>query len=74
MTPHVVSNLVEDIVRLLLMIIGIPYFLPKGLEYAVCYIILSNVISELTSILILFLFLPRKLQIKKKILFLKKTI
>lgn len=72
MTPHVVSNLVEDIVRLLLMIIGIPYFLPKGLEYAVCYIILSNVISELTSILILFLFLPRKLQIKKEDLIPKK--
>lgn len=66
MTPHVISNLIEDIVRLTLMIIGIPYFLPKGLEYAVCYIILSNVISELASILILFLFLPKKLQIKKE--------
>lgn len=66
MTPHVISNLVEDIVRLALMIIGIPFFLPKGLEYAVCFIILSNVISELTSIVILFLFLPKKLQIKKK--------
>lgn len=66
MTPHVISNLIEDIVRLTLMIIGIPYFLPKGLEYAVCYIILSNVISELASILILILFLPKKLQIKKE--------
>lgn len=72
MTPHVVSNLVEDIVRLTLMIIGIPFFLPKGLEYAVCFIILSNVISELSSILILFLFLPKKLQIKKEDLIPKK--
>ena len=31
MTPHVISNIVEDIVRLLLMIIGIPYFLQFGL-------------------------------------------
>lgn len=72
MTPHVVSNLVEDIIRLTLMIIGIPFFLPKGLEYAVCFIILSNVISELSSILILFLFLPKKLQIKKEDLIPKK--
>lgn len=66
MAPHVISNLVEDIVRLTLMIIGIPFFLPKGLEYAVYYIILSNVISEGTSILILFIFLPKKIQIKKE--------
>lgn len=66
MAPHVISNLVEDIVRLTLMIIGIPFFLPKGLEYAVCYIILSNVISEGASILILFIFLPKKIQIKKE--------
>ena len=66
MAPHVISNLVEDIVRLSLMIIGIPFFLPKGLEYAVCYIILSNVISEGASILILFLFLPKKFQLKKE--------
>lgn len=68
MAPHVISNLVEDIVRLTLMIIGIPFFLPKGLEYAVCYIILSNVISEGASILILFLFLPKKFQLKKEYL------
>lgn len=72
MAPHVISNLVEDVVRLTLMIIGIPFFLPKGLEYAVCYIILSNVISEGVSILILFIFLPKKIQIKKEDLLPKK--
>ena len=34
MLPHVISNLSEDIVRLLLIIIGIPWILNKGLEYA----------------------------------------
>ena len=72
MVPHVVSNLLEDIVGLTLMIIGIPFFLPKGLEYAVCYIILSNVISEGVSILVLFLFLPKKIQLKKEDLIPKK--
>ena len=72
MTPHVISNLVEDIVRLSLMIIGIPFFLPKGLEYAVCFIILSNTISEFASIVILLIFLPKKVQIKKRDLIPKK--
>ena len=73
MTPHVISNLVEDIVRLVLMLVGIPFFLPKGLEYAVCFIILSNVISELSSILVLILFLPKNIQIKKQNLIPKKN-
>ncbi len=72
MAPHVISNLVEDIVRLSLMIIGIPFFLPKGLEYAVCFIILSNTISEFASIVILLIFLPKKVQIKKRDLIPKK--
>ncbi len=65
MIPHVVSNLLEDIVRLSLMLIGIPLFIHNGIAYVVCFIILSNVISELASILILFLFLPKKVKITK---------
>ena len=66
MTPHVISNIVEDIVRLLLMIIGIPYFLKFGLKYAVCFIILSNIISEVTSTIILIFFLPKNITLKRK--------
>lgn len=65
MVPHVVSNIVEDVVRLIVMIIGIPFFLNKGLSYVVCFLILSNVISESASILILFLFLPKRFSINK---------
>lgn len=66
MTPHVISNIVEDIVRLLLMIIGIPYFLQFGLKYVVCFIILSNIISEVTSTIILIFFLPKNITLKRK--------
>ncbi len=65
MIPHVVSNITEDIVRLIIMLVGIPFFLPKGISYTVCFIILSNVISEIASILVLFIFLPRKIKIHK---------
>lgn len=73
MFPHVLSNLVEDIVRLILMIVGIPFFIDKGLEYAVCFIILSNVISEGVSILILFFFLPKNVNFTKQDLTPKKS-
>lgn len=65
MLPHVISNILEDIVRLLIMLIGIPIFIKKGISYTVCFIILSNVISEIASILVLFFFLPKKIKIKK---------
>lgn len=73
MFPHVISNIIEDIVRLFLMVIGIPFFKDKGLNIAVCYIILSNIISEGISILVLFLFLPKKVIIKKSDLYPSKV-
>ncbi len=69
MLPHVISNLLEDVVRLLIMVIGIPLIIHKGIEYAVTFIVLSNIISELTSILVLFFFLPKKFTITKKDLY-----
>lgn len=65
MFPHIISNIVEDLVRLALMIVGLPLILPLGLKYALLFIILSNIISELSSIVILILFLPKKINIKK---------
>lgn len=66
MLPHVVSNVAEDIIRLILVAFGIPIFLKKGLETAVTYVILTNIISEFFSIVVLFFFLPKKLKIKKQ--------
>ena len=66
MIPHVVSNVVEDIVRMIILALGIPIFIKNGLEFAVAFLILSNIISELTSILILFFFLPKNFKLQKK--------
>ena len=63
--PHVLSNIIEDIVRLIIIIIGVPIFLTKGIIYTVCFLVLSNIISELVSIFILYLFLPNKISINK---------
>lgn len=66
MFPHVFSNITEDVVRLVLMMIGIPFFLSKGIEYAVAFVVLVNIASELTSIFVLFFFIPKDFQLKKK--------
>lgn len=66
MIPHVISNITEDFVRLILLIIGIPYFIKKGIYNAIIYVILVNIVSELISILVLYLFLPKNFVINKK--------
>ena len=66
MMPHIVSNITEDLVRLVTLLIGIPIFLKKGISYALSFIILSNILSELTSIFVLFFFLPKHFKIKKE--------
>lgn len=64
--PHVLSNIIEDITRLISIILFTPLFLIKGLEFAVSFLILSNIISELTSIFILFFFVPKTFKLTKK--------
>lgn len=66
MIPHVISNITEDIIRLVTLFLGIPIFLKYGIEFAVAFVVLSNIISECTSILVLFFFLPKHFAISKK--------
>lgn len=66
MFPHVISNVTEDFVRLIIIFIGIPIFLLKGIEYAAAFVVLSNIASELTSILVLFFFLPKNFKITRQ--------
>ena len=66
MFPHVLSNIIEDIVRLIILIIGIPFIKPLGIKYIVCFLILINIISEIISTIILIFFLPKNIHITKK--------
>ena len=66
MIPHVISNIFEQIIRLLLIVMLIPKILNKGLSIAVTGLVSVNIISELSSILILFFFIPRTFKIKKE--------
>ena len=65
MTPHVLSHLMEQIVRLILMFLVIPIFKDKGSIYQTTALILINVFSEISASIILIFFLPKKFMIKK---------
>jgi len=70
--PHVITNIIEDLVRLFIIIKFLPFFLAKGIGYAVAFIILTNILSELASIII-FIFLLPNYKIKKNDLRINKS-
>lgn len=73
MFPHTFSNCFEQILRLISILIITPYLIPKGLNIAIAGIILTNIISELSSILILFFFVPKNFKLTKKDLHYSKS-
>lgn len=66
MIPHVTSNLAEQIIRLIFMILILPLFKHKGLVFITTSLILINVLSELISSIVLIFFLPKSFKIEKK--------
>lgn len=65
MIPHTISNIIEQIVRIVLIFLIIPVLIKKGVVYAVMGLILLNIASELASIITFLCFLPKKFTIKK---------
>jgi len=66
MFPHVVSHIFEQLVRLTLNVLIIPNLIKINVIYAVTFLILVNIISEVLSIFILLMFLPRDFILKKE--------
>lgn len=60
MGPFVVSNIIEQIVRLLFIIFVIPKLMIYGVSVATSAVVLINVVSEFSSIICLILFIPNK--------------
>ena len=65
MLPHVISHILEQIIRLCLTIFFIPILIEKSLIYAVSFLVIVNMFSEAISIIILLLFLPKEIIIHK---------
>lgn len=72
--PNTVSNIFEQIVRIIFIIFILPLLMQKSLLWAVISLILLNILSELTSLLVFTIFLPKKKIIKKEELIPNKNI
>ena len=66
MIPHVVSNTFEQILRIIIYMLILPIIIKYGEIFTINFIILTNILSETSSILILYFFLPKKIKINKE--------
>ncbi len=74
MLPHVLSNICEDFIRLLLYLFILPKLKLLSSKYLLLFLILSNIISEAISTFVLLLFLPRKVHFSRKDIFIDFSI
>ena len=65
MIPNVVSNVIEQIVRGILIYIFVPIIMAKSEILAACSLFLFSFIEEFVSITINLLFIPKRIKIKK---------
>ena len=65
MLPHVISNISEDLIRYILLITFLPKIIHYQTKYVIAFLVLINIVSELSSTIILIFFLPKKTNITK---------
>lgn len=66
MIPNVVSNIIEQLIRGILIYIFVPIIMKKSEILAACSLFLFSFFEELVSIFINLLFIPQKIKIKKQ--------
>ena len=60
MIPFVISNVIEQVIRLIFIIFLIPRLIIYGISFTITFVVLINIISEFSSIIILILFIPKR--------------
>ncbi len=66
MSPYILSNIGEQIVRMIILIILVPKLIKINMTLTICSIILVNIISETVSILIMMKGFPKNSKITKE--------
>ena len=66
MMPHSLSNVIEQIFKLLIVLLVLPHLCKYGLIVTICGYILISILSETMSIIIFLLFLPKNFKIETK--------
>lgn len=72
MVPHAISNILEQIVRLIIIVTILPMLMKKSVMYAVLGLILLTILSEISSIIVFLFFLPKHINYKTNLLPSKK--
>lgn len=72
MVPHATSNILEQIVRLIIIVTILPILMKKSVVYAVLGLILLTILSEISSIIVFLFFLPKHINYKTNLLPSKK--
>lgn len=67
MVPHATSNIIEQIIRLLIISLALPILMKKSSLHAVMGLILLTILSEISSIIVFFFFIPKKINLKTNI-------
>lgn len=63
--PVILSNITEEIVKLIMVVSILPSMVNKSIIHGTSFYLFINFICELLSFIILYLFLPKKINIKK---------
>ncbi len=61
MIPHATSNIIEQVIRLLLISIIIPILMKKNVMIAIIGLILLTIVSEISSMIVFIFFLPKRI-------------
>ncbi len=72
MVPHATSNILEQIIRLIIIVTILPILMKKSVMYAVIGLILLTILSEISSIIVFLFFIPRHINFKTNLLPSKK--
>jgi len=51
MIPHALSNTIEQIIRIILIVFVMPYFIKKSYIHAACFLVITSFFTELSSII-----------------------
>lgn len=72
MIPHATSNIIEQIIRLIIIVIVLPILMKKSVMHAIIGLILLTIVSEISSIIVFLFFIPKHINFKTNLLPSKK--
>ena len=72
MVPHATSNIIEQIIRLIIITFMLPILMEKSVMHAVIGLILLTILSEISSIIVFLFFIPKHINYKTNLLPSKK--